>query len=301
VIRYGWNWQSAAAIGTSLGSLVLPMPPWMRMLAARGMLARTALRANALGITGNCAPLARGSGGCCPWAGITHVVTWKFNYLTIVAIVRAGDAAAGGVPAGMPAAGGRGSQDSQHARRPRKSRKARRPGHEPRRRPGARPRPPSFPLLMTPDGLPCGARDVVAVTGRDVSAGLLAAAIGRFAPHVDVVDLTGHLWLPPGFDPAPDPGPYRGKDLFDMAEYLASLFEILQLPARKLLWALGVALSVYVMTRAGGHLGSAPGSHGRGPWVAELAAGGLAFLLLAGRWLLVWRRRLRSWRASARP
>lgn len=287
VVCYDWNWRSAAAIGTSLGSLVLPMPAWMRVLAVRAMLARTALRVDALGITGNCAPPAPEPGGRCPWGDITYVVIWKFNYLTIVAVARPGDASAGG-----PSAGGRGHQAPGKARRSR---------HKAHRSPGARPGPPSFPLLMTPDGLPCGARDVVAATGLDVSASLLAAAIRRFRPSAEVVDLTGHVWLPPDFKPAPEDYRQHIGEPVEMAEYLATLFEIMRVPARKLLWALGVALSVYVMIRAGGHLGSAPGTvpGDRGTAVMELAAAGLVFVLLAGRWLFVWRRRLRSWRAAA--
>jgi hypothetical protein len=45
---YGWNWRSARAISSALGSLALPMPAWFRAVVARCLLTRTALHADAL-------------------------------------------------------------------------------------------------------------------------------------------------------------------------------------------------------------------------------------------------------------
>ena len=54
--RYGWNWRSARAISGALGSLALPMPPWLRAVVARCLLTRTALHADGEGIWGSGGP-----------------------------------------------------------------------------------------------------------------------------------------------------------------------------------------------------------------------------------------------------
>lgn len=277
----GWNWRSAAAIGTSLGSLVLPMPLWMRMLAARGMLTRTALRADSCGIAGNCHPLELQPDGRVPWHDITHILVWKFNYLTIVAVARRNEPVVAGLAADTsPTSRERGSRKKQEALKRRQARR------KSRVQSGtiAEPLTLSFPLLMTPDGMPSRPDRLITVTGRDVNVGLLTAASHRLAPSVRVVDLTHHAWIPPDLDLRPNSYPYspQVRELTEASEYVKTLFQILHRPVRRLLWALGVALSVRGIVSASS------------PMVVVVS--GLAFLLLAGRLAFVWRRRLRSWR-----
>jgi len=71
---YGWNWRSIAAMGRSLSSLVLPMPSWLRAVAARGLLTRTALHADARGISGSCWPSPPGGAEPCPWSEDTDIL-----------------------------------------------------------------------------------------------------------------------------------------------------------------------------------------------------------------------------------
>jgi len=86
------------------------------MLAVRGMLTRAALRADSRGIAGNCGPLELEPGGRVPWRDITHILVWKFNYLTIVAVARRNDELAYGSAAdGTPTPRERGSWKEQEA------------------------------------------------------------------------------------------------------------------------------------------------------------------------------------------
>ena len=94
--RYGWNWQSARAISSALGSLALPMPPWFRAVVARCLLTRTALHADAQGISGSVGPLSAGLAGPCPWKDVTNIVVWDYGHLRIIGLARRGDAVFGG-------------------------------------------------------------------------------------------------------------------------------------------------------------------------------------------------------------
>jgi len=68
--RYGWNRRSARAISGALGSLALPMPPWLRAVVSRCLLTRIALHADAEGIRGSAGPRLTGTrvGGAAPGA-----------------------------------------------------------------------------------------------------------------------------------------------------------------------------------------------------------------------------------------
>lgn len=138
---------------------------------------------------------------------------------------------------------------------------------------------------MTPDGMPSGPSRLITVTGWGVNVGLLTAAAHHLAPGVRIVDLTRHAWIPPGLDFGPG-YTSRGdiKEIADAFDYVETLLEILHLPVRRLLWALGVALSVWAMVSASD--------------LIVAAVSGLALLLLVGRLVFVWRRRLRSRRKS---
>ena len=94
--RYGWNWRSARAISSALGSLALPMPPWFRAVVARCLLTRTALHADAQGISGSVGPLSAGLAGPCPWKDVTNIVVWDYGHLRIIGLARRGDAVFGG-------------------------------------------------------------------------------------------------------------------------------------------------------------------------------------------------------------
>jgi hypothetical protein len=72
--RYGWNWRSARAVSAALGSLALPMPPWLSMVAARCLTRPTALHADAQGIWGSAGQLPAGSADPCPWQDVTDIV-----------------------------------------------------------------------------------------------------------------------------------------------------------------------------------------------------------------------------------
>lgn len=251
---YGWNGHSAVAIGKSLSSLILPMPFWMRALVVRCLLTRTALRADARGISGSCGPLSAGAADPCPWSDVTDIVIWEYNYLKIIGIARRRDAA-DYVTADEATA--------TAVRTPRQSRQSR---HKARGQ-----RWPRFPAIMAPDGAPYGAGNVVTTNGWCANADLLVTAARRFAPHVRVVDLSGTLW------PQPTPGLGPGTNPSDgwPFEYLSSLAELIGW--RRLLWALGAALSAFVLIFAGSHLGPAlRAAHGggtRGIWVAEQCDG----------------------------
>ena len=89
--RYGWNWRSARAISSALGSLALPMPPWFRAVVARSLLTRTALHADAQGICGSVGPLSPGLADPCPWKDVTNIVVWDYGYLRIIGLARRAD------------------------------------------------------------------------------------------------------------------------------------------------------------------------------------------------------------------
>jgi hypothetical protein len=270
---YRSNRQFAAAIGRSVGSLVLPMPSWMRALTVRCLLTRTTLRADARGISGGCGPLSADAAGPCPWSDVTDIVIWQYNYLRIIGIARRGDSP--GYVAADKATGAivrvappeRSLQGGD-----RTTRRARHKAHE---KLG-----PPFPEIMAPDGTPCGVGSVLTTNGRSVDLDQLVAATQRFAPHVQVTDLSAAVWPPLVNAPAP------GRAM--PFEYLASWVELIGW--RRSWWALGVALSSFVLFSPSTHLGPA----------LRVAVGGLALLLLIGRALVVRRRRWRTRHAAAR-
>lgn len=264
---YGWNRQSAVAIGKSLSSLVLPMPFWMRTLVVRCLLARTALHADAQGISGSCGPLTADAANPCPWSDVTDIVIWKHNYLKIIGIARRDDAAEY-VTADEATA--------TAVRTSRQSRRSRRKTHQ-------RPQP-RFPAIMAPDGVPYGAGNVLTTNGWCVNADLLVTAARRFAPHVQVVGLSGTLWHQPAPDFKPSTNP---RDDWPF-EYISSLVELIGW--RRFLWALGVASSALVLILAGSHLEpalrAAHGAGTRGVWVAEQCAGSVGDCIWYGEFVL---------------
>jgi hypothetical protein len=207
------------------------------------------------GISGNCGPLSAGAPGPCPWSDVTGIVIWEYNYLKIIGITRRGDAA------------GYGTADEATATTVRTPRQARRSQHKAHRQ--QRPR---YPAIMAPDGTPNGAANLVTTNGWCVNADLLVAAARRFAPHVQVTDLSGILW--PQRTPGPAPRIRRPSDDLPF-EFLFSLIELIGW--RRFWWMLGVALSAFLLFAAGSHLGpalrAARGAGTRGTWVAEQCDG----------------------------
>ena len=164
---YAWNWRSARAISRALCSLALPMPPWFRAVVARGLLARTALHADAQGIWGSAAPLPAGQAGPCPWQDVTDIVVWRYDYLLIIGLARRSDTVSGG-PATRPLV-------------PRV--------HQPTRRRTFR-RHPSYPAFIAPDGSPYGVGNVVTTNGWCVDIARLQATVRHFAPRAQFLDLS---------------------------------------------------------------------------------------------------------------
>jgi hypothetical protein len=257
---YGWNRRSAAAFGKSLGSLVLPMPAWLRTLTVRCLLSRTAVRADARGIAGSCGPSPADAADSCAWSDVTDIVIWEYNYLKIIGIACRGDET-GYVTADETMAAivrkPQATEQTQHAGHLKTSRSRHKAHEQPR-----------FPAIMAPDGTPRGAANLLTTNGLCVDTGLLVAAVRRFAPHVQVVDLSRAVWaLPAGT---------ADQDYQSFFGYFNSLIELIGW--RRFLWALGVALSVFVLFSAGSHLGPAlRAAHGdgtRGTWIAEQCTGG---------------------------
>jgi hypothetical protein len=257
---YGWNWRSARAISSALGSLALPMAPWFRAVVARCLLTRTALHADARGIwgsAGSAGALPAGQAGpCpCPWKEVTDIVVWEYDHLKIIGLARRGDAVGGG-----PAARALASRTPQQS-------------HPTRRR--ALRRHPSYPAFIAPDGSPYDAANVVTANGWCVDTARLQATVRHFAPHARFVDLSG-------VSVAPDSGGPFGFPF----EVLAGMFELIGW--RRLGWLLGVAASTAVLVVAAANLGT----QSRAP--IGVAVGALVLAAFSGRAVAVRRRRRRS-------
>jgi hypothetical protein len=252
---YGWNWRSARAISSALGSLALPMPSWFRAVVVRCLLTRTALQADAQGIWGSAGPLSAGSAGPCPWKDVTDIVVWEYDHLRIIGLVRRGDAVGGG-----PAARALASRTPQQAR--------------PARRRALR-RHPSYPAFIAPDGSPYDAGNVVTANGWCVDTARLQATVRHFAPRARFVDLSAVSAVPDSDGP------------FGFAfEVLAGLTELIGW--RRLGWLLGVAASAAVLGTAAANFGAqslAP---------VGVTVGALALALFIWRAVAVRRRRRRS-------
>ena len=256
---YGWNWRSARAVSSALGSLALPMPPWFRVVVARCLLTRTALHADAQGIWGSAGPLSAGPSGPCPWKDVTEMAVWRYDHLKIIGFARRGDAVGGG-PAARALA--------SHA--PQQSRPARRRSFR---------RHPSYPEFIAPDGSPYGAGNVVTTNGWCVDTARLQATVRHFAPHVRFTDLSS-------IDVAPESGGPFGYAF----EVLNGVTELIGW--RRLGWLLGTAASAAVLAVAAASLGT------RTYAPAGVAAGALSLALFVWRAVAV-RRRRRSARAEA--
>jgi hypothetical protein len=252
---YGWNWRSARAISSALGSLALPLPPWFRAVVARCLLTRTALQADAQGIWGSAGPLSAGPACPCPWKDVTNIVVWDYDHLRIIGLARRGDVVFGG-PAVRALA----------SRTPLQS--------PPTRRRTFR-RHPSYPAFIAPDGSPYDAANVVTVNGWCVDTARLRATVGHFAPHARFIDLSG-------VSAAPDSGGPFGFAF----EVLAGLTELIGW--RRLGWLLGVAASAAVLAAAAANL--ATQSHAP----IGMTVGALALALFIWRAVAVRRRRHRS-------
>ncbi len=252
---YGWNWRSARAIGRTLGSLALPMPPWFRALVARCLVTRTALHADAQGIWGSAGPLPSGPDDPCPWKDVTDIVVWQYDRLKIIGLARRGDAVGGG-PAAKPLAS-HGPQQPRPARR------------------RALRRHPSIPAFIAPDGSPYEVGNVVTANGWCVDTARLQATVRHFAPHARFVDLSG-------VSVAPESGGPFGFPF----EVLAGLIELIGW--RRLGWLLSVAAAAAVLVVAAANLGT----QSRAP--VGVAVGALALALLIWRAAAVRRRKRRS-------
>ena len=253
--RYGWNWRSARAISTALGSLALPKPPWFRMVVARCLLTRTALHADAQGIWGSAGPPPAGPAGPCPWTDITDIVVWQHDHLKIIGLARHGDTVGGG-----PAARALKSHPPLQSR--------------PTRRRAFR-RHPTYPAFIAPDGSPYDAGNVVTASGWCVDTARLQATVRHYAPHARFADLSG-------LSADPDSGGPFGFAV----EVLAGLIELIGW--RRLGWLLGVAVAAAVLGVAAASLGT------RGDAPVGVTAGALALALFTGRAVTVRRRRRRS-------
>lgn len=253
--RYGWNWRSAKAISAALGSLVLPMPSWFRMVVTRCLLSRTALHADAHGIWGSAGPLPPGSVGPCPWQDVTEIVVWQYDHLKIIGLARRGDVVGGG-----PAAKALASHTPRQVR-PGRNRAFRR--H------------PTYPAFIAPDGSPYDAGNVVTANGWCVDTARLAATVRHFAPRVQFVDLSGVTAAPESGGP------------FEFAvEVFAGLVELIGW--RRLGWLLGVAASAVVLAVSAASLGT----QGYAPF--GVTVGALALVLFMWRAAAARRRRRRS-------
>ena len=256
--RYGWNWRSARAVGRALGSLALPMPPWLRMAAGRCLVTRTALRADAHGIWGSAWQLPAGQGGSvgsagpCPWPDVTEIVVWQYDHLMIIGIARRGDTVGSG-----PAA------RALTSRAPGQSRPSRR---------RTLLRHPSYPAFIGPDGSPYDIGNVLTTNGWCVDTQRLRETVQHFAPRVRFTDLSS-------LTVATESG---GLFAFPF-EVLTGLLELIGW--RRLGWLLGAAASTAVLVVAALNLGT------RSHAAYGLVVGALALGLLITRALVVRRRR----------
>jgi hypothetical protein len=253
--RYGWNWRSARAISGALGSVALPMPPWLRAVVARCLLTRTALHADAEGIRGSAGPPPTGTPGPCPWKDVTDIVIWDYHHLRIIGLARRGDAVGGG-----PAARALASRAHPQSRPPRRR---------------ALRRHPSYSVFIAPDGSPYDAANVVTANGWCVDTARLQATVRHFAPHARFVDLSGG-----------SVGPESGGPFGFAFEALAGLAELIGW--RRLGWLLGVAAAAAVLAVAAADLGTQSDAP------IGVAVGALALAVLIGRAVAVRRRRHRA-------
>jgi hypothetical protein len=218
--RYGWNWRSVRAVSAALGSLALPMPPWLRMVVGRCLMTRTALRADAEGIWGSAGPLAAGSAGpCpCPWQDVTEIVVWNYDHLRIVGLAHRGDMVGSG-PAARALA--------LHTPQPSRRRAFRR--H------------PTYPAFIAPDGSPYDIANVVTTNGWCVDTVRLQATVRHFAPRAQFVDLSRVS------------APESGGPVEYAFEIIEGLIELIGW--RRIGWLLGVAASAAVLALAAANLG----------------------------------------------
>jgi hypothetical protein len=219
--RYGLNWRSARAVSAALGSLALPMPPWLRMVVARCLTRRTALHADAQGIWGSAGRLPAGSADPCPWQDVTEIVVWNHDHLRIIGLAHRGEVVGSG-----PAA-------RAVAPTPQQSRPARRRTFR---------RHPTYPAFIAPDGSPYDIANVLTTNGWCVDIPRLQATVRHFAPRARFVDLSKVT--------APESvGPVEYA-----VEILAGLIELIGW--RRLGWLLGVAASAAVLAVAAANLGT---------------------------------------------
>jgi hypothetical protein len=228
------------------------MPPWFRMVVARCLLTRTALRADARGIWGSAGPQSAGPAGWCPWQDVTDIAVWQYDHLMIIGVARRGDAVGGGTATrALP------SRTSQQS-------------HPVRRR--AFRRHPSYPAFIAADGSPYDAANVVTANGWCVDTARLQATARHFAPHARFVDLSA-------VSADPDSGGPFGFAL----EVVAGLLELIGW--RRLGWLLGVAAAAAVLAVAAVNLGTQ--SHAP----IGVAVGAIGLALLSWRAVAVRRRR----------
>jgi hypothetical protein len=219
--RYGWNWRSARTVSAALGSLALPMPPWLRMVVARCLMRRTALHADAEGIWGSAGPLPDGSAEPCPWQDVTEIVVWNHDHLRIIGLTHRGDVVGSGPSA-------RALTPTPQQPRPARRRTFRR--H------------PTYPAFIAPDGSPYDIANVLTTNGWCVDIPRLQATVRHFAPRARFVDLSKVT--------APEStGPVEYG-----VEILAGLMELIGW--RRLGWLLGVAASAAVLAVAAANTGT---------------------------------------------
>jgi hypothetical protein len=242
--RYGWNWRSARAMSGALGSLALPMPPWLRAVVARCLLTRIALHADAEGIRGSAGSPPTGMPGPCPWKDVTDIVVWDYHHLRIIGLARRGDAVGGG-----PAARALASRAHPQSRPPRRR---------------ALRRHPSYSVFIAPDGSPYDAANVVTANDWCVDTAWLQATVRHFAPHARFVDLSGG-----------SVGPESGGPFGFAFEVLAGLAE--PIGWRRLGWLLAVAAAAAVLAVAAANLGTQSDAP------IGVAVGALALAVFIGR------------------
>lgn len=259
-VSSGWNWRTAAAVTGAISALLRPMPGWLRVAAARDLLSRTVLRADAEGIAG-------ASGESCRWGSITHIVIWRHGGLRLIGVVRNGDRDRGDIPWGTSV-------------RPRYAKYGRYPQS---RRDVPVPR---YLEIMAPDGMPLGPENLLTANGRGVRPDRLASAVRSLTASVQVVDLSYHQWVPH----SPSEGPVTA---------LREFLEAIHLPWRRLLWTVGVAASAAGIIDDSRKLASgllAPGQAGGHVFGLVLCC--VVLLALLARWRVVLRRRRRARRSG---
>jgi hypothetical protein len=166
--KYGWNRQSAKVIGGSLAfcvvMLVIPAPLWARIfvvgffglcaliITAASLTRRTALRIDSAGVALCQSPLQPRSAAFYPWEDVEKILIWQFQRLRHVGVQRREGAA----PLSK------------------------------RVRPTSR-----AALARTSPGIPLeAAATAVAASGWFLDPERPADAVARFAPTVEVLDIT---------------------------------------------------------------------------------------------------------------